>query len=367
MNQKIRIMHIINNLEVGGAEKALVLLTGELSKRDDVELYVVSLEGHGELAGSLTKKVHLKEFKYHLFMPIISKFDPNFRLGLYLYALRIKPDIIHGHLFKGEDFAKVLGALTRRPVVTTLHDIETVPNWIGRFMNKYVQKAVAVSGMVADHLRKVYGFASDKIKVIPNAVDVGLFADSKKKFDIEKPVFIYIGRLLGSKGIEDAIRGLALLKAEYPGIKFLIYGKAVAESYNEYLKNLVYQNHWNFVKFMGKTNDVPAALKNGDIAILASQSEGFAISVLEAAAASKPIIATKTGAIPDMVIDGESGIFVEWHNPEQIYLAAKKLLDNNLVEKFGSVSRKLAADSYSIQHVAGMYYDLYQDVVCRKG
>ena len=59
-------------------------------------------------------------------------------------------------------------------------------------------------------------------------------------------------------------------------------------------------------------------------------------------------------------------MFVEWHNPEQIYLAAKKLLDNNLVEKFGSVSRKLAADSYSIQHVADMYYDLYQDVVCQK-
>lgn len=360
--KKIKIMHIINNLEVGGAEKMLVLLTKELSKRDDVEIYVVSLEGHGPLKIELSNKVQLKEFKYHLFWNrLINKLNPNFRFRLYLYVKQIKPDIIHGHLIKGEDFAKVLGCIIDVPVITTSHDALIRPSRKTKRLNRFLLTAVAVSDFVAKHLQSAYGLTRDKIKVIPNAIETELFKKGKKKFDIKKPVFIYIGRLLESKGIDDVIKGLAGLLPKYPDMEFLIYGKEVFPEYKRSLQRLVEQNNWDFVKFMGRTDDVPAALAKGDIFVLSSQSEGFAISVLEAAAASKPIIATKTGAIPDMVTDKKSGILIEWGHPEQIYDAAAKILDNNLVDKYGEQSRLTAQNNFSVKMVERMYYDLYID------
>ena len=353
-------MHIINNLQVGGAEKMLVLLLNNLAKRSDVEVYLVSLEGHGHLVNELSSKIHIKEFKYHLFFaPLLNRLDLNFRFGLFNYVSRIKPDIIHGHLFKGEDFAKVMGALTKTPVVTTSHDTLIWPGRKTKSLNKYIHKAVAVSDIVAKHLKKAYELDNDKIEVIPNAIELGLFEKGKKPFNIDKPIFLYIGRLLKSKGIDDAIKGLAKLHREYPKMEFLIYGKEVFKSYKDYLDRLVAKNGWNFVKFMGRTDDVPAALRQGDIFILPSQSEGFAISVLEAAAASKPSIVTKVGAIDILVEDSKSGIFVKWHKPDQIYLAAKKILKNGLVESYGAEAHKIAKDCFDIKKVEKMYYDLY--------
>lgn len=362
MSEKIKVMHVINNMEVGGAERMLVLLANELSKRDDIEVYIVSLEGHGPLSKNLSGRVIYKEFKYHLFTPILRRLDPYFRLGLYFYAHRIKPDIIHGHLFKGEGFAKLLGALMHKPVLITLHDTLSIPGKKVRFLNRHVTKAIAVSKVVAQHLTRVYGIKSDKVIIIPNAIDAQEFGKGTKTYNQAKPVFIYIGRLLESKGVDDAIIGLAKLQPEYPGIKLLIYGKAVHDSYKRYLEGIVKRNKWNFVEFMGRTDDVPAALKNGDIFVLPSQTEGFAISVLEAAAAGKPAIATKTGAIPEIVIDGVSGVLIDWHKPDQIYRAAKDILDNDLVKQYGEAAQKIAREKFDIKKVSGMLYDLYRSI-----
>lgn len=363
MRKKIKIVHIINNLQIGGAEKMLVLLLNELSKRDDIELHVVSLEGGGVLKKDLSDQIHVKEFQYKLFTPrFISKLKPSFRFGLLFYILSVKPDIIHGHLIKGENFARVLGFVTKIPVVTTSHDTLINPSIGARLLNRYIRKAVAVSQVVADHLKSAYGFDKKKITIIPNAIDTKLFDKSIKRFNIDRPVFIYIGRLLESKGIEHAIIGLSRLINEYPNMEFLIYGQAVFEPYKNYLDKFVCDNGWNFVRFMGRTDNVPDALKTGDIFVSPSQSEGFGISVLEAAAAGKPIIATGTGAVNLIVKNKKSGILVDWGDPDGIYRAAKKMLDDKLVEKYGSESSKIAHSQFGVREVGQMYYDLYKQI-----
>jgi len=362
MGKKIKIMYIINNLEVGGAEKMLILLLKELSKRDDIELYLVSLEGHGPLISDVPSNVKIKNFKYNLFGKL-SRFDSYIRPRLLTYVMSVKPDVIHGHLFKGEDIAKMVGVLTNTPVITTSHDILIYPGMKSRILNRYTAKAVAVSGIVAEHLKKIYHFQDEKIIIIPNAIDTEKFYCGEKKFDKKNPVFIYIGRILQLKGIDDAIEGISKLRNDYPNIEFLIYGKEVHKNDMTDLKKMVSSRGYDFVKFMGRTDNVPSALSNGDIFILTSKSEGFAIGVLEAAAAKKPVVATRVGAIPEIVSDGVSGILVDQGSPDQIYKACKKILDNNLVEKFGSESQKIAIKNFSKKKVAEAYMDLYRDVI----
>lgn len=364
MTQKTKVLHIINNLKIGGAEKILTLLLKELAERSDLELHLVLLEDGGPLVQELPKTVTTKVFTYRLFWPRgLSLLVPRFRWSLWNYVRQIQPDIIHGHLFQGEDFAKVLGMVLKKPVAVTTHDTMVWAGKRSRLLNRFLTKGVAVSQPVADHLKVYYQLPADKIMVIPNAVDVKLFSRATKKFNPKKPVFIYIGRLLKLKGLEDAIRGLAKLQLEYPSLEFLVYGKAVLPSYLKKLKKLVTDNDWKFVKFMGPTNDVPGALAQADIFVSPSETEGFGMSVLEAAAAGKPVIATKVGAIPEIVKDGVSGFLVEYGQPEQIYRASKKLLKQNLVASFGQQAQKQASQRYDLATISEQYYQLYQDIL----
>lgn len=362
MKKKIKILHIINNLGIGGAERILVDLLNQLSQDADFEVHLVLLNGGGDLLDELSDKINVKVFNYRIFIPLLGRLDPHFRIGLLNYISRLKPDIIHGHLFKAEDFAKTMGFMTRIPVITTSHDSIVHPGLIGRFLNRYLSKAVAVSKAVAKHLESAYGLPKGKIQVIPNAVDIKRFADCNKEYDKKHPVFLYIGRLVKEKGIEDAIRGLALLRNDYEGVELLVYGREMVNGYQEELEGIIRGQGWGFVHFAGPTIDVPGALRNGDIFILPSKTEGFAISVLEAAAAGKPVIATRTGAIPDIICDGESGVFVDWNSPGQIYEAAKKILDEDRVQEYGDKARQNARRLFSLEMVAEEYKKLYQQV-----
>jgi glycosyltransferase involved in cell wall biosynthesis len=361
--KKTKVMHIINNLGVGGAERVLYLILEELSKRKDMEITLVSLEGHGELEENFRKlPIEVKTFKYHLFIPFFRKLDPYFRFKLFFYALKKNPDLIHGHLIKGEDFAKMLGGLLRRPVITTTHDAMIRPGKKQKWLNRFLVKAVAVSAVAANHLKDVYGIDPKKITIIPNGIKLSEFSNSKKQYNPQKPVFLYIGRIYKSKGIEHAIRALSDLRSDYPEITFRIYGKAVHPEDEIEIKKMLRSKKYDFVELMGKTSDVPAALKTGDIFILTSKTEGFAMGVLEAAAAGKPIIGTATGVIPDLVKNGKNGYLVEYGNELAIAEAARKILVDD-VDILGRTSQEIAGEQFSIDKISQMYYNLYSETI----
>lgn len=352
----MKVLHIINNLGVGGAERVLLLLLEELSKREDIEITLVSLEGHGALNEEFEKlPIKLKRFRFHLFIPVFERLDPCFRFGLWIYVKKLNPDVIHGHLIRGEDFAKVLGGLLHKPVVTTSHDCCIFPGRKQKFFNRFLTRAVGVSDIVAKHLHDIYRLPREMISVIPNAVKIGEFAVAVKKFDEREPVFIYVGRLIDSKGVQFAIEGLAALRVDYPKLKLIIFGDGW---YRGKLEGIVNENDYDFVEFRGMVRDIPAALKEGDIFIMPSLSEGFSMAVLEAIAAGKPIIATKTGAIPEMLFEGENGSFVKYGKASDITTAARKLLASD-IESAQSRSLAIAKSHFSIERVALKYYNLY--------
>lgn len=361
MSRQIRVMHVINNLNIGGAEKILVLLLNKLSENPNFKISLVLLEGDGVLLPTLSKKIEVKRFKYKVFHGrLIGKLDPMFRVGLWRYSRKFNPDVIHGHLIKSEDFAKMLGIVLHKPVVVTWHDAMIWPGIKTRLLNRFgVSSAIAVSKTVAKYIEETQLIENKKIQIIPNAIDMKLFRASAKKTDYDKPIFLHIGRLLEIKGVHHSIKALSKLRRFYPNLEFLIYGKETSGEYKDRLQKLLSKEENNFAKLMGPTDDVPGALAGGDIFLLPSKTEGFAISVLEAAASGKPIVATRVGAIPDMVKEGKNGYFVGWGKPDQIFAACKNILDNKLVESMGKESAKIASQSFDIDNVVERHAELY--------
>lgn len=362
--KKIKVTHVINNLQIGGAENFLILLLGELSKYKDLDLELISLEGKGVLEEKVKNlPISYKRFKFHIFLPIIRRIDPGFRIGFLLHLIKKRPDIIHGHLRKGEDFSKLAAGILNIKSVTTNHDVMTFPGRKEKLLNRFLNRAVAVSDVVKGHLISAYLLPEKKIEVIPDGIEIEKFRNSKRIFDKNKPVFIYVGRIAEGKGLEYAVKALGKLKKEYLGLKFLIYGKEMFPSDKEKLENIISKNNWNFIHFMGQTEDVPSALARGDIFLYPTKSEGFGMSVLEAATAGKPIIATAVGTIPSLIKDGENGYFIKYGDVSSIYRKAKKILESGEIEKMGQKSTQIASKHFSIEKVAKMYYSLYLELI----
>ena len=361
-NHKIKILHIINNFGMGGAETFLALLLKYLKEYDDIELVVFTLTGGGPLEKEIMKLgIEYKKFHYHIFTRYVHRFDPFIRPRLLFNVWREKPDIIHGHLLGSDLASKILGGILNIPVITTQHDTMIAhPGEKHYFANRFLTKAVAVSSVVEEYLHKTFRIERNKIVVIPDGIEIEKYSVGKKEYNASCPVLGFVGRLIYLKGVQDIIKSLVLLKNEFPNIKLVVIGDG---EYRNELESLSRQLAVSdMIDFKGRLTDTANALAEFDISILPSETEGFSMAVLESCAASKPIIGTCTGAISDMVVSGENGYFVHFGKPEEIYNAVKSILSNNNVEEFGNKSFERVKDDFSIGKVARMYYNLYRDV-----
>jgi len=186
-------------------------------------------------------------------------------------------------------------------------------------------------------------------------VDESLLID----FDFEKKlnnvyndnfVILFLARLEKEKGIFELIQAFKLLKLKYPNILLIIAGKGnVAES----VKNLI--SIEKDIQMVGYVMGHKKAelFKQSSLYVLPSYSEGMPNSVLEAMAFGLPVICTKVGGLPDIIVNEENGLFVQVRDYYSIYLAIERLyLDTQLRNKISSNNYVKAYQFYSKQVVS---------------
>ncbi|UCG91892.1 MAG: glycosyltransferase family 4 protein, partial [candidate division WOR-3 bacterium] len=114
------------------------------------------------------------------------------------------------------------------------------------------------------------------------------------------------------------------------------------------------------ILFLGQRDDVAELLSNSDVYVSSSEWEGFGLSIVEAMAAGKPIIATKVGAVPELVYDKINGLLVENKDVKALTSAILQLADNpTLIKKMGKENRIRACKRFDIVNTAKKYEELY--------
>lgn len=120
------------------------------------------------------------------------------------------------------------------------------------------------------------------------------------------------------------------------------------------------------VHFVGVRDDVPSILKSLEVFVLSSTSEGSPNVILEAMAAGAPVVATRVGGIPDLVVDGQSGLLVEPRDSASMARAVKRLLaDGDAARAMGERGRELARERYDIDAVVGRMEDTFDSLLAR--
>lgn len=279
-------------------------------------------------------------------------------------------DIVHTHGYKADLYGYLAAWRCHKPVVATCH------NWVGgtaalgiynqldRMALKKFNALAAVSDTVAQRLL-AFGVPAEKIKTIANGIDVKAFerAEPLPLLNAEgSRVVGVVARLDLQKGFEYLLRAVRELCKTFHGLKFVIVGEGPdREAIEEMIQQYGLQSN---VILAGQQSNMPAIYAAMDIFVLPSLNEGLPMTVLEAMAASKPVIATRVGAIPSVIKDGENGLLIDTKNSEGLRNAIASLLgDPERRRRMGDQAHAWVNRNYTSEAMALKYREMYEEVL----
>ncbi|MCX7717534.1 MAG: glycosyltransferase family 4 protein [Candidatus Sumerlaeaceae bacterium] len=286
-----------------------------------------------------------------------------------------RPDILHLHGGRDSWLAvAALSTITRadRPrVIRCKHNVFPVaqhPLNVWQY-SRFFERIVCLSTAIVEQCASIRGVRRENLRLIPSASEAERFARNiqarrrvRAEFALKDDhiVVILVGRLRPEKGHEVLLRAAPTILAANPQVRFLLAGGGSMRSDLERLAaTLCISEHCLFAGFR---EDVPDLLSAADIAVQPSLSEGLGTSVLEACAAGLPVVASRTGGIPDVILDSETGILVEPGSHDALASALIKCAsDPVLRERLGSAGRKRVSEEFSPERLVERTLELYAE------
>ena len=204
------------------------------------------------------------------------------------------------------------------------------------------------------------------LHVVPNGIDCAPYLRQNRTGDPRGPLrLIYIGRLAPRKGLLEAIEALRLALGRGLAARLVIAGSGPEEArLRQHVRDCALMRE---VSFVGPAYGEHKArlLGQADVLLLASYSEGLPYALLEAMAAGVVPIVTPVGAVPEVVAEGEHGLFVEPRDADAIALAIGRLAaDRAALARMSAACRRRVAAAFSLERVARDLAQLY-GALCR--
>ena len=331
----MKVLFCINKLGsgsgIGGAERLVVDDINEMLKRG-ISVRLLTFKNESKFSLSSESKL---DKKYWSTIHFSTPFNIFAWVKTYQYIKEEKPDVVFSHLWFSNGIIRIICKIAGvRNVISFEHNVYDAVKTekmyvVDRFLNRWCKKIVAVSNAVKNSLIE-HGIDENRIIVIHNGIDIYKYnkkPNPKIKEDLSIPqdafIFLTIGRLIPQKGIDVLLKAFAKIQNN-PHL--IIVGSGIEE---ENLKKLAKElGVESRVSFLGIRHDIPDVLATSNCFILSSRYEGLGIVVLEAMAASKPIIISDFEAGKDMIDNNVSGLIIKRENVEELSSAMMKLMSD---------------------------------------
>ncbi len=375
--QKIRVAYILTQLELGGAQKHLLSLLERLNSERFHPILLTSAK-----PGPLTP--YAKELLGDRLIEIASlrrEVNPvlDLKAGREIFSvLQAHPvDLVHTHSSKAGIFGR-WGAYRAgiKNIVHTVHGFGFTPEqplWERRLYIGMEQRAAAVTSrivavskaVIEEGCRWNIGIRS-QYEWIPCGIDIEGF-EQELKIPSANPLVTMIACFKPQKSPLDFVRAAAKVVPDFPQVRFLMVGDGVLRSQVE--KERERLNLGEKLILAGWRRDIPAILAASQVVILTSRWEGLPVTLLEAMASRKPIVATAVGGIPEIVRDGENGFLSPAGDVEAIARSIRRLLENpGLAAAMGECGRKRLSADYevteTVRRLENLYEELHSSIPC---
>lgn len=363
------ILHIIDTTGPGGAETVFLNLLRELATTEFRS--VVVLRGEGWVA----EKVRAIGISPHF---IDSK--GSFNLG-YIKALRRllvneQVDLIHAHLLGSNVYGAILALICRKPMIATFHGAVDVADRERFLKTKFfliglgASKIVCVSKRLHTELSARSMLPQRKVKLIYNGVNPSLFVNDsagglKQELGLKPDTILVvsIGNIRPAKGYEYLVNAALLMSEVDPNTHFIVVGHPRDTLFKKLKRQISEAHQKPNVHWLGFRDDVADILRQADMFLLPSVSEGFSISTVEAMMAGVPVIATRSGGPEELIVDGETGFLIPVRDSAAIVTAIEKLKFPEIRQSVVARARTNASEKFGLATMLQEYRGLYQQLI----
>jgi glycosyltransferase involved in cell wall biosynthesis len=238
-----------------------------------------------------------------------------------------------------------------------------------RLLARLPDAIFAVSEQVRLHSIEVDRVNPARIETIYNGLDLsGWNAPSVTGRTSQNILITTVGNIRRVKCQDIFIRAAALIVPQFPNVSFSVAGEILEPDYFEELQALVSDlSLSNRFHFIGGVINLRQHLSTADIFVLPSRSEGFSNAIIEAMAASLPVVATNVGGNPEAVKDGVSGFLVPPEDPAKMAEAIRQLLANpSQARAMGVTGRSIAAENFTIEAMMQRIVRTYKKLLTTK-
>lgn len=373
----MRVVHIINSFEFGGAEAMLCNLLLR-SDRSRFEPHVISLIDNLRVAGPIIDSgIPLKTMGMKPGVP-----DPRGLLRLVRYIRRLRPRVIQTWM----DHSNLIGGIAGRfvpgaKVVWGIHHSNHVAGLTKRSTLLTVRACAALSGRVPSRIiccsetsGRMYaaaGFANERITVIPNGFDTERFRPDpvaarevrdELKVGSQATLIGLAARYDPLKDHATFVRAAGLLRQQLPDVHFVLCGTNVDAANTALAGQIASLGLSDVCHLLGPRRDVPRILAALDIATSSSISEAFPLVIGEAMSCGVPCAATDVGDSAMMI--GDAGRIVPPADPEALAGAWKDLIEIGQVRRaeLGQRGRQRVCELFDLDAVTRRYEALYLEV-----
>lgn len=361
-SRRVRVMVLVDTLQAGGAERVAVDLASALDPRA-FEPYVVVTKRGGPLEEQLAEAG----------VPYVVLWRRRLlSLRPFLRALRIarRTDLIHSHLFGNNVWGAVLARLARVPLVAHEHNRVARVRFESLLDRALIAPAAArvlcVSDASAGQLVGA-GHARSRVEVVPNGVRLERAlprAEARARLGLpdEAVVIGAVASLRPEKGHDVLLHAFAsLVRDRGAPLRLCLVGDGWCREELEALAAALGISQ--SVDFAGARSDAPCLQSAFDVSVLPSRSEGLPLAALEALAAGTPLVATRVGALPELLADG-AGLLVEPNDARGLTDALTLVLDDpGLARRLAADGARRAAERHDLMHTTARVEDVYRSVL----
>ena len=318
----------------------------EKAKKAEIEVFPVAMRGEVDLLASYRLRILINRFSY---------------------------DIIHSHTSHAHTLAFLasIGTKTRLLVSRRVdfsifrHSFFHLSGIKYRYMADYY---IAISQKIKDVLVRD-GIPAQRVFVVHSGINPERFTAASKdhlisEFNLKdnEPIVVNVAHLAGHKGQQYLVRAIPLVVAKIPAARFFIVGEGELMNKLQALAASLGLN--KELIFTGFRHDVGAFYHISDLFVLSSVQEGLGTAVIDALALGKPVVATNSGGIPEIIQDGETGRLVAPANPAALAEGIIELLSNpERAKRMASRGQELVRQNFSVEAMVDKNIEVYQQVL----
>jgi glycosyltransferase involved in cell wall biosynthesis len=373
-----KVLHFIDSEGVYGAERVILNLSQKMLAQPEFIPVIGCIVSNTQAGNPLYDAALAAGIEAHKIVIANSKLLSHIPAAAdQLKSLGIS--LIHSHGYKPSVFGFFIARRIGIPIISTCH-LWFQPNqgplkmrvmiWLEKKLYRHFPKIIAVSEPIKAILAQAK-LPAHKLDLVRNGVDIpevdlsseaALALRAELGLAPDDLVILNSGRLARQKAQWILVKAASILQQQGRKIQMLIVGEGGLRSELEAL--IEQEGVGSCVKLLGFRSDINQLLAISDIFALPSLDEGMPMSLLEAAAAAKPIIATAVGDIAKLIRHDDSGLIIPTENPQALSEAIVKLVDDTaFAQRLANTAYRLMRADYSSDAMCSRYQTIYRELI----